>query len=161
MSFGWSAGDIATALTLAYNIYEALDSYHGASRAYREAVSFLKEVTRTLEPLKTFTALKAYPTYGKEIREQVDFIKGPVDQFLQSVRKYERSLGLKASEGRHRHIWRKVQWHVSMSDKVLSLRDTIGSHMRILDSLMHRLTLWVLFSKSKHSIQLIRSYQGT
>jgi uncharacterized Zn finger protein len=72
MSFGWSAGDIAAAITLFLNLVEALDSRHGAAGDYREAVAFLRDLKRTLEPLQTFTAWNAYPAYGNDIREQVE-----------------------------------------------------------------------------------------
>lgn len=42
MSFGGSAGDIATALTLVYNIIEALDDSASSHADYREAVAFLR-----------------------------------------------------------------------------------------------------------------------
>ncbi|GAB1311920.1 hypothetical protein MFIFM68171_02130 [Madurella fahalii] len=109
MSFGWSAGDIATAVAIAYKIYEALDSCDGAAKEYREVVSFLKELTRTLEPLKTFTAWKAYPAYGKNIKEQIDFIKVPVDNFPRDVLEYEPSLDADAWSGHHRHILEKLK----------------------------------------------------
>jgi hypothetical protein len=141
MSFGWSAGDIATAVKIAYNIYEALDSVQGAAKEYREAVYFLREMTRTLEPLKTFIACDAYPNYWKDIREQVDFIKEPVDNFLRTVLKYEPSLGTGTRTGHHRHILAKLKWHFFISKEVLDLKRKIQSHMRVLDSLLQRLTL--------------------
>jgi len=67
MSFGWSAGDIAAAITVAYNLIQALDDADGAASNYREAMSFLGDLKRTLEPLHVFTAWSAYPAYGREI----------------------------------------------------------------------------------------------
>jgi hypothetical protein len=141
MSFGWSAGDIAAAVTLIYNLVEALDSYDGAAGDYREAVAFLRDLKHTLEPLRTFTAWQTYPEYGREIGEQVEHIKEPIEKFLDKVLKYEPSLGVKAVEGNHRHILRKLQWYLFMSKKVSNLRKKIESNMRIIDSLMQRLTL--------------------
>jgi hypothetical protein len=144
MSFGWSAGDIATAIAVTYNLIQALDDTHGAAKDYREAISFLCDLKRVLEPLQAFTAWSAYPNYGKEIGEKVGHIKGPVEDFLAAVLKYEPSLGENRRTGWPRALpaaLRKLQWHVFMSKKVLSLRGKIESHMRILDSLMHRLTL--------------------
>ena len=141
MSFGWSAGDIAAAITLTYNLIQALDTCDGAAADYREAVSFLRDLKRTLEPLQTFTACNANPAYGREIEEQVGYIKEPVGHFLTAVLKYEPSLGAAAKEGHHRHIFRKLQWYMFMSKKVLALRKKIESHMRIVDTLMQRLTL--------------------
>ena len=141
MSFGWSAGDIVAALTLAYNLIEALDSIKGAAHDYREAVSFLRDLKRTLYPLETFTAWHAYPKYGRDIREQVAHIKEPVGNFLKEVLKYEPTLGVKANEGHSRHVFRKLQWYMFMEKKVLGLKKKIESHMRVIDTLLQRLTL--------------------
>jgi hypothetical protein len=140
MSFGWSAGGIAAAITLVYNLVEALDSHDGAAGDYREAVAFLRDLKRALEPLRTFTAWQTYPEYGREIGEQVEHIKEPIGKFLDKVLKYE-PCGAKAAKGHHRHVLRKLQWYLFMSKKVSNLRKKIESNMRIIDTLMQRLTL--------------------
>lgn len=143
MSFGWSAGDIAKAITLIVKLIQALDDAEGSAGDYRKAVSFLRDLTQSLDPLVNFPAWDAYPTYGQSIAKQVEHIKEPVKQFLEAVLKYEPSLGLGAAEGRHRNVLRKVQWYLFMNKKVLKLRDSIDSHMRIIDSELKHLTLWV------------------
>jgi hypothetical protein len=143
MSFGWSAGDIAVALKLLFNLVEALDSADGASRNYREAVGFLKDLTRTLTPLEKLKDYNAYPSYASEISGQLQHIKKPIEDFLSSILKYEPSLGAKAPQGRHQQICRKLQWYLWKENKVIALRDTIESHMQIIDILMQRLILWV------------------
>jgi hypothetical protein len=144
MSFGWSAGDIATAITITYNLIQALDDAHGAANNYREAVAFLDDLKRVLEPLQAFTAWSAYPTYGEEIKKQLEQIRRPVQEFLTVVLKYEPSLGEKARRGWKKSLqttFRKLDWYIFMAKKVLSLKRKIESHMRILDTLMQRLTL--------------------
>lgn len=141
MSFGWSASDLATAITLTYKLIQALDTCDGATAEYREAVSFLRDLKRVLEPLQTFTACNVNASYSKEIGEQVGYIKEPVEQFLAVVLKYEPSLGASAKEGHHRHVFRKLQWFALMPKKLAILRKKIESHMWILDTLMQRLTL--------------------
>jgi hypothetical protein len=141
MSFGWSAGDIAAALTLLFNLVKALDSADGAADNYRESVNFLRDLIRTIDGLNTLTALKAYPIYGDEITQQVSLIREPVETFIDAVRKYEPSLGKSAAQGHHRHVWKKLQWHFAKENKVLALKAKIDQHMRIVDTLIHRLTL--------------------
>ena len=141
MSFGWSAGDIVASITLIYNLIEALDSADGAACDYREAVSFLRDLKRVLDPLQAFSAWNTYPSYGKDIEDQVRHIKEPVDEFLKAVLKYEPSLGFKAAEGHHRHILRKLQWYMFVSKRVSILKKKIESHMRMIDTLLQRLTL--------------------
>ncbi|KAK2730357.1 hypothetical protein CKAH01_09604 [Colletotrichum kahawae] len=91
MSFGWSAGDIAAAVKLLYDVYHTLDNVDGAAGEYREAVTFLKSLTQILEPLKTLTDWDAYPAYGDEIKREVFLIKAPIEVFLAS-RTYEEDL---------------------------------------------------------------------
>ncbi|KAE9368964.1 hypothetical protein N431DRAFT_513369 [Stipitochalara longipes BDJ] len=144
MSFGWSAGDIATAIVVTYELIQALDDTHGAAKDYREAVTFLTDLKRVLEPLQAFTALDAYPVYRREINQQADLIKQPITEFLAAVLKYEPSLGDIARRCWQRSIptaLRKLHWHIFMMKKVQSLKVKIESHMRILESLMQRLTL--------------------
>jgi hypothetical protein len=141
MSFGWSVGDIAAVVTLAYNLIEALDSCAGAASDYRKDVAFLRDLKQTLDPLQTFTAWNTYPTYGKQIEEQAAQIKGPIESFLKDVLKFEPSLGAKAKVGHHRYVLRKLEWYVVVSKRVLALRKEIEAHMRVMDTLMQRLTL--------------------
>lgn len=114
-SFGWSAGDITAAVSVAYSLIQAL---------------------------QTFTAWNIHPAYGKDIGEQVGYIKEPVENFLAAMLKYELSLGANAKQGCHRHVLRKWQWYMS---KVLSLR-RIASHMRVIDALMQQLLLYATSS---------------
>lgn len=145
MSFGWSASDIATAISVTYKLIQALDDAHGAADNYREAVAFLEDLLRVLKPLETLTLLNAYPTYGNEITRQLDKINRPVESFLAAVLKYEPSLGGdKASKGWRKTLQttiRKLDWYMFMENKVLSLKKKIESHMRVLDTLLQRLTL--------------------
>lgn len=139
MSFGWSVGDIAQAITLVVKVVKALDGVDGAGASYREAVAFLTTLKRTLEPLKSTSALRLSPEYSEEIQEIVDEIKGPIDHFLGLAAKFEPSLG--AQSRHHQHIGRKLQWRFKTSKKVAELRTSIESQLGILNSLLQRLTL--------------------
>lgn len=142
MSFGWSVGDIAAAVKLLYKVINALDDADGAADNYRESVGFLRDLMRTIHALSTLPSLNTYPSYTDEIEQQVNFIKEPVEHFIATVRKkYEASLGETTLRGHHRHVYKKLQWHFAKENEVLVLRDKISRHMRIIDSLVSRLTL--------------------
>ena len=63
-----------------------------------------------------------------------------MENFLAAVVKFEPSLG-NANDGHHRHVLRKLQSHIFVSKKILALRKKIESHMRVINTLMQRLTL--------------------
>lgn len=146
MSFGWSASDIAHAITLIVKVVEALDSADGAAADYREAIAFLQSLKHTLEPLQTFTALGAYPAYKDEIQKHVEAIREPIESFLAIATKFDRSLGPNAKTGHHRHIPRKLQWRFIESKVVDKLRSKIDDHMKVLKTLLQRLTLYVVLA---------------
>lgn len=141
MSFGWSAGDIVSALTLARDLYVAFDHCSGVSEDYREAAAFLHSLVTTLEPLQTFAELNARPRYVSDIRQQVDRIKGPVESFLREISQFERTLGITARPDRYRHIVPKLKWYLKVSKRLVILKGKIETHMRVLDSLLQRLTM--------------------
>src|SRR4051812_24418550 len=143
MSFGWSAGDIASAIKVVYNLIQALDDASGAANDYREAVLFLKTLLRTIEPLPQLALWNAYPDYGRDIKEQVDHIQEPLKLFCAKVLKYESSLGATAKAGYYRHAPRKIQWYLFMPQEVLKLKGKIESHMRLIGTMMQRLYLYV------------------
>ena len=118
MSFGWSAGDIAATLTLPCNVIQALDTTDGTASNYREAVGFLRDLKRTLEPLQRIANLDVDSQYGPEIAEQVKHIRGPVEDFLKKSVEYEPALGKKATSGHHRHILKKLKWFVWQEKKL-------------------------------------------
>ena len=91
---------MVTALTLVYNIIEALDDSAGSPADYREAVAFLRTLKRTLEPLETLSAFSVYPLHGLDITEEVAYIKAPVEELLAKVVKYEPNFAAKPAKGR-------------------------------------------------------------
>jgi hypothetical protein len=141
MSFGWSAEDIASAITLLVEVVETLDSARGAANDYREGILFLNRLIHTLEPLKTLTGIDTSPTFRDEICREVDAIKTPVEEFLAIVSKYELGLGPTAQKGHYRHMGRKLQWHFIEAKKLEKLERNIGNHMRALDTLLQSLTM--------------------
>ncbi|PVH84697.1 hypothetical protein DL98DRAFT_610122 [Cadophora sp. DSE1049] len=141
MSFGWSAGDIAQAITFIAKVVKALDSAEGASRDYREAVTFLNRLNYTLEPLQAFSALDLNIAYGDEIKNCVESIREPIEAFLEFIRDLESALGSTAKQGRHRGIGKKLRWRFDISKKADDLRRRIEGDMMILSSIQTRLIL--------------------
>ncbi|KAF9881561.1 hypothetical protein CkaCkLH20_00707 [Colletotrichum karsti] len=158
MSFGWSAGDIAAAVKLLYNVYEALDSCNGAAQEYREAVAFLRSLIQTLKPITFVTDWSAYPAYKTDIDREINYIKVPINDFLQAIQKYEPSLGKHpATTNRFKHAVPKLNWYMKWSRKVITMKSLVQSHMMILDNLMKQLTLDVILKTQKDLPDVFRS----
>jgi hypothetical protein len=138
MSFGWSAGDVVQVIQALHGLINALNSANGAAHDYREAASFLHNLTNTLAPLQRCDAMKANTEIVISICEQVKAFKDPVDDFLGGLAKYEKSLGHAATKSHFRNVPRKLQWYYSTSNQVKALQGKIERHMRILDTLFQQ-----------------------
>jgi len=144
MSLGWSARDITQAVSQLVKLVRALDGEDGAASDYREAVSFLKSLQRTLEPLQTLSALLLDHAQREEIRGAVERIREPVEKFLASTARFESSLGTyKQSKHHYQNVGRKLQWGFMASRKASELKKSIEGHVIVLNNLLQRLTLSV------------------
>lgn len=135
MSFGWSAGDIATAITLVVQICKALDETFGASTEYRDITHFLDSLKYTLEKLLQISENEQLEN-AAQLREQVNVMRPKVENFLNLIdKKYGQNLG-KDSSRRFRAIAGKLEWAAVTSTKARELRDSIGSNMQTIDRLI-------------------------
>jgi rubrerythrin len=126
MAFGWPAGDILSAINFIIEIANGLDEVDGAAKQFREASVFLRDLNTTLKPLQTFTVLDTKPTYKKEIENQVEAIRTPIETFINDddVKALQKSLGVvKTGHFRtFRDVKNKLKWQFSTSEKALNLQ---------------------------------------
>jgi rubrerythrin len=126
MAFGWSVGDILSAINFIIEIANGLDEVDGAAKQFREASVFLRDLNTTLKPLQTFTVLDTKPTYKKEIENQVEAIRTPIETFINDddVKALQKSLGVvKTGHFRtFRDVKNKLKWQFSTSEKALNLQ---------------------------------------
>jgi hypothetical protein len=110
MSFGWSAGDIASAIALLAKIGSALKESGGAATEYQEAIDFLSIIEKSLNGIKKFLNENVDLIWESELNEQVVHVKAAVERFRAEIDKYELSLGAYSSRSTARKIPRKVQF---------------------------------------------------
>ncbi|KAF7940654.1 uncharacterized protein EAE97_006840 [Botrytis byssoidea] len=142
MSFGWSAGDIAQAISLIVKVVKALDDASGAPDEYRKMAVFLENVNLTLKNMHVFATLGVYPSYGDEIRRQIENIRPPLELFIKIMKNYEPHLGSNATPGWWKNIPRKMLW--TFKHFYHKLKKEIKDHLFTLDNLLNRFTLEVV-----------------
>jgi hypothetical protein len=129
MSFGWSAGDIITALKLLHQIATALQDSGGASSEFQDTLSFLRTLSQSLQHLNALQAVPLDPILADSLREQCDHIRNPLQAFLDDVQRFKPALGENSRRKRILAAPRKIQWALSMSKKVKRLQDRIAVPM--------------------------------
>ncbi|CCD49879.1 hypothetical protein BofuT4_P095870.1 [Botrytis cinerea T4] len=144
MSFGWSAGDIAQAISLIVKVVKALDDGSGAPDEYRKMAVFLESVNLTLKNLHVFASLGVYPSNVDEIHKMVENIRPPLERFIDEMKKFERHLGSNATPGWWKNIPQKMLWTFKRSHH--QLKKEIKEHAFMLDNLLNRFTLEVVLN---------------
>jgi len=135
MSFGWSAGDIATAISVVVKICKALDDTYGASSEYRDITVFLENLKCTLDKLLKISENPELEN-AVQLKEQVDMMRPKVTNFLNLIdKKYGHNLGHDSTR-RFRAVAGKLEWAAVTSTKAKELRSSIGSNMQTIDRLI-------------------------
>ena len=127
MSFGWSAGDIATAVELLIKVAVALNNSRGSVAKYQETSSYLVSLATILEQLKGFAGDLV------TIQEDVQAVSVAVGDFLKVHSRFERSLsniGPKDWVSSLRKSPRKVQYAFTMESQVAELRNRIDTPLK-------------------------------
>jgi len=77
MSFGWSVGDICSAVALLAKAWKTLKNSDGAASGHQDTVEFLKSLVMTLESIQT--VLEKYPELElkENLAEQANAMKMP------------------------------------------------------------------------------------
>jgi hypothetical protein len=130
MSFGWSAGDIVAALQLLHKVAIALKDSGGASSEYQDVSSFLDILSVTLQHLKALQSAPLDPELAKNLQQLCEHVQGPISSFCEHIRSsFERDLGADSTRLKFLTTGRKLQWALSTSKKVQTLREKIGGPM--------------------------------
>jgi len=68
MSFGWSAGDIVSCISVIHKVSKGLRETGGAASSYQESAAFLSSVSVTLKGVETIINKNAHLTWEDELK---------------------------------------------------------------------------------------------
>lgn len=113
-AFGWSVGDLVSALSVAVKVHAALKDVGGAADSYRESVKFLESLSMTLRMLVGFYEANLCKNELADVQYQIELIKIPIEAFTQRIKvKFESSLSSHPESGFRAKLKghsRKVEW---------------------------------------------------
>lgn len=122
MAFGWSAGDIASALKLLLVVGKAVKEACKASSEYEDTHKFLTTLQTTLQHIQAFdTAIIRFERI-EELREQCRLLRLPLRSFLADVEKFEPFLVAGTKKRILLTTPRRLQWALVMPGKIKQLR---------------------------------------
>ncbi|KAH8655047.1 hypothetical protein BGZ60DRAFT_519157 [Tricladium varicosporioides] len=130
MSFGWSAGDIITAVQLLHKVGVALKDSGGASSEIKDTLAFLQSLILTLQHINSFRSISFNPEISQNVQEHYNQIDAPLQAFLSDMKlKFKPVI---ASSSRRRKVLsapRKIEWALLTSKKAKELQARIVGPM--------------------------------
>ncbi len=140
-AFGFSAGDLISAVNLIVDVSKALKRVGGASDDYQSLVAELGLLQKILGRLQARSAVTTPPTSGDSFthctKEQVNLTLNVLSDFLSLISKFESRLGVYGDPTWHRGIGRKVQWAIWCGKEIDCLRKRVSVQLGVLNLLLH------------------------
>lgn len=130
MSFGWSAGDIVSAISTLVKVGKALRESGGAASEYQDAANFLDSLAKTLTGVKTVLADNPNVKWESELIEHADIVKAAVENFRKKIEKYDLPLSVDTKRKKPRRIAREIQF--ALSDNVKELKAAVSYPQSVL-----------------------------
>jgi hypothetical protein len=113
MFFGFSVGDFLAAACLIEQTVSALREAGGSSSQYRHLILELNALGHILQDVDRLEAVKGLEATVEAIKATALSCQLPLCEFLESIKKYDKSLGLGQSAGIMKDVLYKVKWVAS------------------------------------------------
>ncbi|KAF4626011.1 hypothetical protein G7Y89_g12151 [Cudoniella acicularis] len=113
MSFGFSVGDFLAAASLIEQAISALRDAGGSAFQYERVALELHTLNRTLQAVDHLEAEEGLEAIVEAIKATALTCQLPLREFLESTRKYDKSLGIGQTGGIMKDVFYKVKWVAS------------------------------------------------
>jgi Mg2+ and Co2+ transporter CorA len=141
MSFGWSAGDIVSAIKLITEIVNALDEAQGVVDEYRSTTYFLTSLTRTIAVFSELETNQLPDALKTELSSQLYHIKIHIEAFLSEISQYRKLINPLQYKNKLSNVRSKLSWHFKVEERVRKLQNAICKNLQILEILLQRAIL--------------------
>jgi hypothetical protein len=147
ITFG-SVGDIISISLIVKDLVKALDDSRGSAAEYQEVIRELWSLDRVLLEVEHLSrnseqTIELYALWATTKRATVE-CRRSIENFLEKIKKYEKSLGGHASGHTIRGVPMKIRWLLTQSDELEKFKAVINAHCSSLSMLLITANLYVL-----------------
>jgi hypothetical protein len=129
MSFGFSVGDFLTAASLIQQVASAIGEAGGSAFQYRRLDLELHTLSRILEQVDHLEASEGLEATVDVIKATALTCQVSLHEFLASIQRYDKSLGVGQTAGIMKDVLYKVKWVACKKmEAVMRLRAEIAAY---------------------------------
>jgi hypothetical protein len=137
MSFGFSVGDFLAAGKLTAEIISSLKDAGGAKSEYQEVLRELECLKRALQHLDQIQCSNSALSKNLDsIKYAAASCRHPLEEFLNKIKKYNKSLGIWGKEGVIKGTADKFRWMLGKKEAVAKLQCYLNVHMGTINMLL-------------------------
>ncbi|KAF8857769.1 hypothetical protein BDZ45DRAFT_674515 [Acephala macrosclerotiorum] len=148
-SFGWSAGDIISTITLVNRIRQSISGAHDAREHFQELDSELQALSRALDEISDLTRMPGQVPEIEALKFASCLCCDTLQRFYDKIRPFEESLGKASAKSRIKASPRMVRWELLIRKDVPEVRSYLVAHV---GSLQLRLSTALLKGASRSQL---------
>jgi hypothetical protein len=146
MSFGFSVGDFVTFASLITQVVSEIRKAGGSSFQYQRLQLELHCLSRTLQDCDQLESVEGLEVTVEAIKASALSCRLPLREFLESVARYDKNLGLGQTAGIMKDVLYKVKWVMSKKiEAVMKLRAEITAYVGGINLLLGLYEVYVPF----------------
>jgi len=130
MSFGFSVGDFLAAGELIALVVSAFREAGGSAFQFQRLTLGLHSLSYSLEQVDRLEAAEGLQATVEAIKATALSCQLPLHEFLGSIKKYDRSLGIGESAGIMKDVFSKVKWVASKKlEAAMKLQAEVSAYL--------------------------------
>lgn len=133
MSFGWSAGDVVSAIQLIHSIVSSLRSTSGAREQFQELETELFGLKSALKRVEALTKNADAEPEIQALEFVALYCTETLQRFYKKIQPFEESLGSEHRKSRLKAAPRMVRWELLIKKDLPELREYLVAHVGYLN----------------------------
>lgn len=129
MSFGFSSGDIVMLGKFLLQVRGALKEDDGSRVQYLRATKQCNDFDTVLASIRRLDLSNATESFKEQLAQCAFDTQGVINDFRQTVARYEKSMGESSSRGKFASAPRKIQWAFDAADDLDDFRKRLQSQL--------------------------------
>ncbi|KAH7095377.1 hypothetical protein FB567DRAFT_556603 [Paraphoma chrysanthemicola] len=136
MSYGFSVGDFIAVGKLIADITSSLQTTGGAKSEYQELVREFESLSAALRHLDRLDHGATHSSVVDSIKYAALSCRYPLEDFMQKIEKYDKSLGIRNQSSRMKAVSEKLRWTFGHGGEIRKLQMYLNVHIGTINILL-------------------------
>jgi hypothetical protein len=143
MSFGWSAGDIVSAIRLVNKIINSVGNVGGAREHFQELQSELCGLLQALTEISVFASIPDQVPEIVALKFAACLCEDALKRFCEKIKPFDETLGVASRSSKLKATPRMIRWELLIKKDIPEFRTYLVAHVGALNLRLNTALLYV------------------